>query len=255
MQALHDMGIYVMPSLKDINREAGTDFKRWRHVAAALKEHSMARHYQIRVTDYGQMCLRAPAVDQIIGMLWRVNRHGGRSGGGHFGRAVLFPAQMRPGQNSDIDYRIPDGDGFAYFTGKLPEFPTDPITREYLPSAHEWQWIDAQPGERREAFWYGTDDVLEIPVSEYDTWLLTGEPMPGTVVETPAPDADYAKSVRDRRQAIEARQPYLSVANAAAEMGFSAEFLGQIESGVVAVEDWHKDNIERVLDAWAWVLE
>lgn len=151
-----------MPTLKRINKDAGTSFRRTTELVAALKaKEKPLRHFQIKKTEYEQLCFRAPEHPEIVGFLWRINELGGRSATGFFGQVILFPAAMRE-WNTDIEYRV----GGEYFNAKLPT------------ATRDWQWVEgAEPCPPDEGTWYELDKPDAPPqdwkaAMHYDMWLL-----------------------------------------------------------------------------------
>lgn len=87
--------------------------------------------------------------------------------------------------------------------------------------------------------------------------LIDGQPRPEPPPPEPgpAPDFEFAKWCRETRQAIEAQFAHFTAEKAAAEMGLAPDFYAQVETGEVYADDWHRETIGRVLNAWSGATE
>lgn len=308
-----------MPSLKAINAEAGTNFKRWKELMGTLREQQMAasdewygwEHYgpkegwaveNIRLTSmphywqdengnwqadgaigvniYSEMPTRPQYIERdgyalridIESIQWNLVvtsqvtgeelETGWMNQELQGGLAVLHTirnkdvgavsAALLNGElHQVVAYARPrlrrakyDGtrrtdDLWSTFAAGIGESePGDTITQS---EPYYFQWL----GEERY-------EMLSWPVGAEKP--VSHLPWYEAPVEAEV-DQDFARWMRESREKIQAQFDFMSSERMSREVGMDGERYAKLEDGELAVEDWERDNIEHVLNAWLGALE
>ena len=192
-------------------------------------------YYQIRLAaPYGEgdpdIHIKSN-IEGIQGFTYRTNEHGGKSASGVFGQYMAFPGDH---SNDEMEWRVPNGDGWVYFRGEIP------------PPTGTWQYIavywEVEPSQADyDMFWRWFDDDPYALDDDYHREVVEWVPPPPPVV-----DLEYAESVRRRTQFLMAyhNQPLEFFS---AQIG-PHEWFKAVVNGEQHVDEHTKENIEHYLD-------